>query len=325
MSSTDTDTDLSRSRLPGTAAGHRTDVRRQRGRRPQGLPWILPAFIFVVGLIYYCIVYTGYISTLTGTASAPDPGTSASHNYSQLFHDPVFWDTIQHTIIFFVVTFVVQTALGFVVRGAAALARSRLPNLYKVIIFIPVVLAPATMAPIFRQIFSATGQFNTVLQHIGLGFLAQPWLAQSSTALPVIMAITIWEWHRHHLHPVLRRDDPDRPGDSGGGPDRRRRRLPDPRQIVWPSCRGTTVALAMLSVIGALKTFDVPYLVTLGGPNYATEFLGTFIYRISIPQDEVGYGAALSIMLLILALGGASPSASRGMRRTNAPCSRPGG
>ena len=57
-----------------------------------------------------------------------------------------------------------------------------------------------------------------------------------------------------------------------------------------------------LSVQGALKTFDVPYLVTLGGPNYATEFLGTFIYRVSIPQAEVGYGAALSIMLLILAL-----------------------
>ena len=77
-------------------------------------------------------------------------------------------------------------------------------------------------------------------------------------------------------------------------------------RIVWPNVRGTTIALAMLSVIGALKTFDVPYLVTLGGPNYATEFLGTFIYRISIPQAEVGYGAALSIMLLILALAGAS-------------------
>jgi raffinose/stachyose/melibiose transport system permease protein len=70
----------------------------------------------------------------------------------------------------------------------------------------------------------------------------------------------------------------------------------------------------MLSVIGALKTFDVPYLVTTGGPNFATEFLGTFIYRISIPQAEVGYGAALSIMLLILALLGALAFGLRGMR-----------
>ena len=69
--------------------------------------------------------------------------------------------------------------------------------------------------------------------------------------------------------------------------------------------RGTTFALATLSVIGALKTFDMPYLVTVGGPNYATEFFGTYIYRISIPQAQVGYGAALSILLLILAWRGA--------------------
>ena len=72
--------------------------------------------------------------------------------------------------------------------------------------------------------------------------------------------------------------------------------------IVWPGVRGTTLAMAILSAIGALKTFDVPYLVTVGGPNYATEFLGTYIYRQTIPLSHVGYGAALSIFLLVLAL-----------------------
>jgi raffinose/stachyose/melibiose transport system permease protein len=71
----------------------------------------------------------------------------------------------------------------------------------------------------------------------------------------------------------------------------------------------------MLGVIGALKTFDVPYLVTLGGPNFATEFLGTYIYRASIPQAQVGYGAAMSIMLLILALIFALALGIRGMRQ----------
>ena len=55
--------------------------------------------------------------------------------------------------------------------------------------------------------------------------------------------------------------------------------------IIWPGVRGTTLALGILSAIGALKTFDVPYLVTVGGPNYATEFLGTYIYRKTIPQS----------------------------------------
>jgi raffinose/stachyose/melibiose transport system permease protein len=315
VSSTDTGTELSRSRLSGLAAGHLPSPRRRRGRRPQGLPWILPGFIFVIGLIYYCIIYTGYISTLNWDGVSPSPQHVGFANYSQLFHDPVFWDTIRHTIYFFIVTFTVQTAIGFVF---AALLHSRvwLSNLYKIIIFIPVVLAPATMAPIFRQIFSANGQFNEVLQHIGLGSLAQPWLAQSSTALPVIMAITIWEFTGITFilyFAAMTQIEPEileAARIDGAG------NIKILWRIVWPSCRGTTIALAMLSVIGALKTFDIPYLVSLGGPNYATEFLGTFIYRISIPQDQVGYGAALSIMLLILALGGALAFGLRGMRRS---------
>ena len=104
----------------------------------------------------------------------------------------MFWGAIRHTVMFFVVTFTVQTALGFIF-AVLLHSRVRLAVIYKVIIFIPVVLAPAIMAPVFREMFSATGQFNTVLQHIGLGSLAQPWLAQTTTALPVIMAITVWE------------------------------------------------------------------------------------------------------------------------------------
>jgi raffinose/stachyose/melibiose transport system permease protein len=308
-------TTISPARQADTAAGRATPKRGRRGpRRPPGLPWILPAFVFVVGLVYYCIGYTGYISTLNWDGVSPTPQHVGLANYGTLFHDPVFWDTIRHTVVFFAVTFAVQTAIGFTF-AALLHSRVKLPNLYKVIIFVPVVLAPATMAPIFRQIFSATGQFNTILSDVGLGSLAHPWLAQSSTALAVIMAITIWEWTGvtfilyFAAMTQIDREILEAARIDGAGGFRVLTR------IVWPNVRGTTIALAMLSVIGALKTFDVPYLVSLGGPNYATEFLGTFIYRISIPTAEVGYGAALSVMLLILALAGAIAFGVRGMRR----------
>jgi raffinose/stachyose/melibiose transport system permease protein len=315
VSSAGAGTTVSMTRQPDAAVGRAAPKGRRRGpRRPLGLPWILPAFIFVVGFIYYCIGYTGYISTLNWDGVSPNPKHVGFANYTQAFHDPVFWATIRHTIIFFIVTFAVQTAIGFTF-AALLHSKVKLPNLYKVIIFIPVVLAPATMAPIFRQIFSANGQFNTILSDIGLGSLTHPWLAQSSTALPVIMAITIWEWtgvtfilYFAAMTQIDKEILEAARIDGANG-------LKVLTRIVWPNVRGTTIALAMLSVIGALKTFDVPYLVTLGGPNYATEFLGTFIYRISIPQAEVGYGAALSILLLILSLAGALAFGLRGTRR----------
>jgi raffinose/stachyose/melibiose transport system permease protein len=289
--------------------------RRRHGlRQPSGLPWILPAFALVVGIVYYCIAYTAYISTLNWDGTSPNPEHIGLGNYVQAFHDPVFWDTIRHTIVFFVVTFCVQTAIGFVF-AAMLHSKVKLAGLYKVIIFTPVVIAPAVMAPVFREIFAANGQFNTVLQHIGLGALAQPWLAQSSTALPVIMAITVWEFTGVTFvlyFAAMTQIDPEMIEAARIDGASNIRVL---TAMVWPNCRGTTYALGILSVIGALKTFDVPYLVTVGGPNYATEFLGTFIYRISIPQAQVGYGAALSILLLVLSLCGAVVFGIRGTRR----------
>jgi raffinose/stachyose/melibiose transport system permease protein len=297
---------------PPSAHAAATHTRR-RGNRPSGLPWILPAYVFVVGLLYYCIIETGYLSTLDWDGTSPDPVSVGAQNYVDIFNDPVFWKAIRNTIEFLVVTFTVQTALGFVL-AALLHSKIKLAGIYKVIIFTPVIIAAATMAPVFRQLFAADGQLNWTLEHIGLGFLAQPWLAQSSTALPAVMAITVWQFTGLTFvlyYAAMGQIDPEileaARMDGAGN-------IRTLLAIIWPSVRGTTVALGMLSVIGALKTFDVPYLVTLGGPNYATEFLGTYIYRISIPSAHVGYGAALSVMLLILALVGSLAVAVRANR-----------
>jgi raffinose/stachyose/melibiose transport system permease protein len=295
----------------------RMGLRAGGAARTNGLPWILPAFVMVVGLIYFCIGQTAYISTLDWDGTSPTPTSIGRDNYDAILHDPIFWRAIKHTVVFFVCTFTVQTAIGFIF-AALLHSRIRLTSLYKVIVFTPVVIAPATMAPVFRQMFAADGQLNWTLDHIGLGALAQPWLAQDTTALPVLMFITVWEFTGltfilyYAAMGQVESDLLEAARLDGAGNVRTL------VSIVWPGVRGTTIALAMLSVIGALKTFDVPYLVTIGGPNYSTEFLGTYIYRVSIPEAHVGYGAALSMMLLVLALLGAIAIAVRIHRRERA-------
>src|SRR3954447_11809729 len=275
--------------------------RRTRRLRPRGLPWILPALVLCVGLIYYCIGYTAVISTWNWDGIDPAPEKVGVGNYLRIFQDPIFWKTIEHTVGFFVVTFVTQTALGLLF-AVLLHSKVRLAVVYKVIIFIPVVLAPAITTPVFRRIFAPDGQFNWLLEHIGLGSLAQPWIGQESTALPGIMAITVWQWtgltfvlYFAAMGQIDQSVIEAARIDGAGN-------LSILRHVIWPGVRGTTLAMAILSAIGALKTFDVPYLVTTGGPNYATEFLGTYIYRKTITQSHVGYGAALSIILLVLAL-----------------------
>ncbi len=276
---------------------------RKRLQSP-GLLWILPAIVLVVGLIYFPIGFTTYVSTLDWNGFILSTPTSVgSANYAKMVSDDVFWTTLWHTFYFFLITFSIQTAIGFVF-AAVMHSRIRLGPVYKAIIFIPTVLAPATMAPVFRQIFDVNGQFNGLLSTIGLGSLTRPWLADQATAMPVVMAITIWQWTGLTFilyYAAMSQIDPpilEAARVDGAGAFRTL------RSIVWPMCGGTTAALAVLGLIGALKTFDIPYLVTRGGPVHGTEFLGTYIYQEMVQQKHFGYAAALSVALLVLAVGG---------------------
>jgi ABC-type sugar transport system permease subunit len=287
---------------------------KRRRLQPAGLLWILPALIVSVGVIYYSIGYTVYISTLQWDGSSPNPPSVGFQNYVQAFQDPVFWESVLHPLVFYVATFLVQSALALLF-AVFLHSRVKFAALYKVLLFIPVVIAPAVMAPVFREIFAPDGQFNWVLQHIGLGFLAHPWLGDPGTALWVVISISVWEWTGLTFilyFSAMTQIDPqtlEAARIDGAGNFR------VIISIILPSVRGTTAAIATLGAINALKTFDIPYLVTSGGPNFATEFLGTFIYRESIPDANVGYGGALSVLLIVLSLALALVLNVRGFRR----------
>lgn len=281
----------------------RSASRRRHARlHPSGFVWLIPALIISFALIYFSLGYTVYISTLEWDGISPDPRHLGFENYTRAFTDPVFWIALRNTVIFLVFAYGIQAFLGFLF-ALILHSNVRIRGIYKVIIFTPVIIAPAIMAPVFRQIFANDGQLNTLLEAVGLGVLSQPWLAQSSTALPVIIAISVWQHTGLYFvlyYAAIGQIDLEvleaaRLDGAGNG------RLA--WSIIWPQMRGTTIALAMLATINALKLFDIPQLVTGGGPSYSTEFLGTYIYRESIPNYDVGYGAAMSICLLVLAIG----------------------
>lgn len=291
--------------------------RRRRGGsglRSSGLPWILPALIVSAGLIYYGIGYTVYISTLVWDGVSPIQTFVGLQNYIQLFQDPTFWAGIWHTAVFFVVTYTFQVILGMAF-AVLLHSRVRLSVLYRVVVFVPVVIAPATMAPVFREMLAPTGQFNEILRFVGLGGLARAWLAEPHTALASIIAIAIWQSTGVsfilYFAAVgqIEREVLEAARIDGA------RNLRVVTSIVWPGVRGTTVALAILTAISSLKLFDIPYLVTAGGPTYGTYFLGIQIFQVSFPQHELGYGAAVSIVLLVLAVGVAILFSTRGFRR----------
>jgi raffinose/stachyose/melibiose transport system permease protein len=268
-----------------------------------GFPWFLPAFIFVVGLIYYSIFYTFNLSTLDWNGLDPIQTKVGISNYTKALSDWIFWKAIKNTIVYFVITFLIQNFLGFIF-AAILHSKVKLATLHKCLIFIPTILAPATMAPVFRLLFSPQGMLQDIFDTLHLGITVD-WLAKPNSALFILMIVTIWEFTGMSFilfYAAMSQIDKEMLEASyidGAG------NLRTIWSIVLPNCKGTTVSLAMLGIIGALKTFDIPYLITTGGPNHATEFLGTYIYRQGIRQSHLGYAAAISVMLLVCAIGGA--------------------
>lgn len=278
-------------------------VRSRAGRlRPGGLRWIAPGFLLSVGLIYYCIFYTGFLSFFSWQGGMSAMRFVGVSNYVKAFTSSVFWASIWHTLVFFVVVYAVQVVGGV---GFAAVLHSkiRFATLYKVIIFLPVVIAPAIMAPAHVQVWSSDGAFNEILRLFGLDWLAQSWIGQSSTSLLVIIVVSCWGavgfgfllyfaamgQIENEILEAARLD--------GAG------NLRVLWSIVLPNVRGTTVSLAILNFISALKLFDNPWLLTQGGPAHSSEFLGTMIYsEVAGQSRNMGYASTLATILLIIAL-----------------------
>jgi raffinose/stachyose/melibiose transport system permease protein len=279
-----------------------TRVRRPAKRRlTTAYLYILPALILVVGVVYLGIGYNGYVSTLKWNGVTENPPSVGFDNYVQVFHDTVFWQSLSHVAIFGVIVIVVQMVLGL----ATALVFSG-PiygrNLYKIIIFVPVILAPAAVSIAFRQLLSPTGQINGALEFLGLGGLSNAWIADPKTALIALAVVNIWQWTGFsfilYQAAVSQIDQNLYEAAQIDGASTWR----IIRSIVIPQLKGTHATLALTGVIGALKTFDIVFLITGGGPGHATEFLTTYIYKQAVQQFNSGYAAALAMVLLVLAL-----------------------
>jgi ABC-type sugar transport system permease subunit len=227
----------------------------------------------------------------------------------------VFWGAIWHTLVFFLVVFAVQV-VGGVSFAAAMHSRIRFAALYKVIIFVPVVIAPAIMAPAHIQVWSSDGSVNAILDRLGMGWLAQGWIGQSSTSLMVIILVQCWGAVGFGFllyFAAMGQIDPEileAARIDGAG------NLRILWSIILPNVKATTVSLAILNFITALKLFDNPWLLTQGGPAHSSDFLGTLIFStVSGQSRNLGYASALSMILLVIAISVSVVLNTRGRER----------
>ncbi|MCI7457337.1 MAG: sugar ABC transporter permease [Actinomyces urogenitalis] len=269
-----------------------------RGIRPY--LYILPVVLISGVLIYYFIGFTVYAS-LTDWNGLKRMDFVGLDNYRELMRDPVFWTALKNNLVFMVVVIAVQAVLGLLV---AVICADRLPgsNFFKAVFFLPISMAPSIVATVFKYMLEANyGTLNESLRALGLlgkGEVIE-WLG-ADLGVWSLVAINVFQWMGfsmmiyfagimsipHELYEAAMID--------GAGWWRRL------FSVTIPSLSGVTKTLIVLGIVGNLKTFDIVWLTTQGGPGNATHFLTTMLYQ-ERSSREAGYASAIGTVLLVLA------------------------
>ncbi|WP_264843249.1 carbohydrate ABC transporter permease [Caldinitratiruptor microaerophilus] len=274
-------------------------------RADQAVRWLfpLPALAFVVVMMLFPIVYTAWLSLHEWSMSAVTPPRLVGlRNYATLLGaDPRFWMAVWRTIYFTGLALVVETVLGVAI---ALLLNRDFPgkNLVKTLVLLPMIATPVAIGMVWLLFYEPTiGLANYVL---GLFHLPpQPWLASERGALPSLALVDIWQWTPMVALIVLAGlaslpADPFEAAQVDGA---------TPLQVLWhvtlPLLRPTIGVAVILRAIDALKTFDIIYAMTQGGPNYASETLNLYAYTLGFSYFRMGMASALLEIFFALVLG----------------------
>jgi raffinose/stachyose/melibiose transport system permease protein len=297
-------------RFPPSTPGSR-DTHRRSFLMPESATafLLLAPVVLLFGLsVIYPVIETVRIS-FWEIRGLGQPSFVGFDNYIRLFSDPVFLGTLWTTLLFTLGVTTVAVGIGWSIALLCAFA-PRQTSIFRLMIFATFGISEAVAGYIWIGIFrpGEAGLLNGILTAVGLGDMAQPWLGGPNTAL--IALIITASWSAVGLPLLLSfasvqsipRSILEAAYMDGAKP------LKMMWHIMMPlSLPGARVAI-FLTLLSSLRAFDIVFVLTAGGPARATETVGFFMYRESMTQFNLGYGAASTIILLVAVLLVSTPA-----------------
>jgi len=266
------------------------------------LAFLAPALMVYSLLIIYPAL-NGFYLSLTDSNGVNRANYIGLANYTRMFADSSFTTALRNTVIYAVLVTLMQTVLGLTL----ALWMGKLPwlrNGARVALFTPGMISALIVAFVWSNIYNPlSGGLNALLSAVGLGGLTRVWLGDPNTALIAVAVVNAWMYSGHSaaiflanylsIPPELK-ESAELDGASGWTMF---------WHIEWPLLAPATTVNTVITVISALKVFELPFIMTQGGPGGATTVLNLEIYKRAFSGNDFGYGTALTVVLLLLIVG----------------------
>ncbi len=261
--------------------------------------FLLPAAVVLLVFFFIPFFQTIYLSFLDYSTDIYSPTLVGLKNYTNLLYSALFYKVMFNT---FVYLFVAVPILAIVPLFLAILINQKLRGLtlYKILIYLPVIVSIVVAAIAFKWLYAQAGILNYFLQVLGLNAIG--WLTDTRFALISVIIVTIWKGIGYYMMIYLAslmsvpKELYEACDIDGAGFFRKH------LTVTIPHIMPTIALVTTISAISAMKVFAEIYVMTKGGPLNSSKTIVYYIYERAFENLDLGYASALAVVLLIIVM-----------------------
>lgn len=274
------------------------NARSKPGRlAPNYWPFVVPALVVIAAVIVFPWVFTLWMSVNSWTLGQPVVFAGLD-NYTRLLVDMRFWESLWHTALYTLLAVLAPLFLGTL---AALIFDAQFPfrGLLRGVFVMPMMATPVAIALVWTMMFHPQlGVLNYLLSLVGIG--PQEWIYNQKSVIPSLVLVETWQWTPLIMLIVL--------GGLAAVPREPYESAEIDGANAWQKFRYLTLPMiapflmigVMIRSIDAVKSFDIIYAMTQGGPGTASETINIYLYNTAFSYYDIGYGSAMAVVFFII-------------------------
>lgn len=260
--------------------------------------FIFPALLWFLAIVLVPVLQSTYYSFLDwdGFTQAKWVGLA---NYKEMFQNDLFWLAIGNTLVLAAGSVFIQLPLAMILALVLA-SGVRGERFYRTVYFVPVLVSSTVISQLWIKVYHPRyGMLNTLLDMLHLEQFKHEWLADTSTALMAVLIPMVWQYIGYHMllfYSAAKSVSPDiiEAAKVDGA-----NKVQTAVQVVMPQIIPMIRASTIFAVIGSLKSFDLVYILTNGGPLHVTEVPTLQMYTDIFSNRDYGSASSIAVFLII--------------------------
>jgi len=262
------------------------------------LPGLL-VMLFAIAVPLVISVVLSFVSW-TGFGSMKFVGLE---NYARLMQDSLFWRSLFNVFLLIIVTVLFQNVFAFLIASFLTKISEKYSRVLRTIYFIPATLSLVVVTRLWVHIYHPSyGMLNKIIQFFGIEGFEHAWLGSTDTAIWAVIWIIIWQgfgWAIMFLYGGLM-TVPKELEEAAlvDGANKLQLQL----HVILPCMMPIIKSVMIIIVISSFKQMEMIFLSTEGGPGGTTQFLAVYLYLRAFRFGEFGYGNAISILFVLIAV-----------------------